>query len=138
MAEHRHSAHAVTDLKYHVIWVTKYRYKILWGDIAERERDLIRQICLAREVTIIRGAISPDHVYVLVAAVQTGAVHQRSVVARAPAGIPCVAQTVLGTAFVGAGRSIRAPSHPTIRAASRNAGSVSGAFGASVFTSLAA
>ena len=68
MVEYRRSAHAVTDLKYHVIWVTKYRYKILRGDIAERARDLIRQICAAREVTIIRGAVSPDHVHILVGA----------------------------------------------------------------------
>ena len=68
MVEYRRSAHAVTDLKYHVIWVTKYRYKILRGDIAERARDLLRQICMAREVTIIRGAVSPDHVHMLVAA----------------------------------------------------------------------
>jgi putative transposase len=39
VVEYRRSAHAVTDLKYHVIWVTKYRYKILRGDIAERARD---------------------------------------------------------------------------------------------------
>ena len=58
----------MTDLKYHVIWVTKYRYKILQGDIAERARDLLRQICVAREVTIIRGAVSPDHIHMLVAA----------------------------------------------------------------------
>jgi REP element-mobilizing transposase RayT len=31
-------------------------------------RELIRQICVAREVTIIRGAVSPDHVRMLVAA----------------------------------------------------------------------
>lgn len=68
MVEYRRSAHAVTDLKYQVIWVTKYRYKILRGDIAERARDLLRQICMAREVTIIRGAVSPDHVHMLVAA----------------------------------------------------------------------
>ena len=68
MVEYRRSAHAVTDLKYHVIWVTKYRYKILRGDIAERARDLLRQICVAREVTIIRGAVSPDHIHMLLAA----------------------------------------------------------------------
>ena len=62
MAEYRHSAHASYDLKYHVIWITKYRYKILRGRIAERARDLIRQICQAREVVIIRGAVSPDHI----------------------------------------------------------------------------
>src|SRR2546421_2523060 len=66
MVEYRHSAHAVWDIKYHIVWVTKYRYKILRGDVAERARDLIRQICQAREVTIIRGAVSPDHIHVLV------------------------------------------------------------------------
>ncbi len=66
--DYRRSAHAVTDLKYHVIWVMKYRYKILRGDIAERARELLRQICVAPEVTIIRGAVSPDHIHMLVAA----------------------------------------------------------------------
>ena len=68
MAEYRHSAHAVFDLKYHVIWCTKYRYKILRGRVAERARDLIRQICQARDVVIVRGAVSPDHVHLLLAA----------------------------------------------------------------------
>ncbi|MBM3758415.1 MAG: IS200/IS605 family transposase, partial [Acidobacteria bacterium] len=50
MAEYRRSADAVFDLKYHVVWITKYRYKVLRGRIAERARDLIRQVCEAREV----------------------------------------------------------------------------------------
>jgi len=25
MAEYRHRAHAIFDIKYHVIWITKYR-----------------------------------------------------------------------------------------------------------------
>jgi len=66
MAEYRHSAHAVWDIKYHLVWITKYRYKVLRGDVAERARDLIRQICQAREVIIIRGAVSPDHIHMLV------------------------------------------------------------------------
>lgn len=68
MAEYRHGAHAVFDLKYHVVWITKYRHKVLRGDIAERAREVIRQICAAREVTIIRGAVSPDHIHMLVSA----------------------------------------------------------------------
>jgi len=68
MAEYRHSAHAVFDLKYHLIWCTKYRKKILRGRIAERARDLIRQICAAREVVIVRGAVSPDHIHMLLSA----------------------------------------------------------------------
>jgi putative transposase len=66
VVEYRHNAPAVTDLKYPVIWVTKYRYKILRGDIAERARDLIRQICVAREVTIASsGPESPPVLRIL-------------------------------------------------------------------------
>ena len=65
MVEYRHSAHAVFDIKYHVVWITKYRCKILRGRVAERARDLLRQICEAREVVIVRGAVSPDHIHML-------------------------------------------------------------------------
>jgi len=68
MVEYRKSAHAVFDIKYHVVWITKYRYKVLRGRVAERARDLIRQICSAREVVIVRGSVSPDHVHMLLSA----------------------------------------------------------------------
>jgi putative transposase len=68
MAEYRHSGHALCDIKYHLVWITKYRYKILRGEGAEGACDLIRQICQAREVVIIRGSVSPDHMHLLVSA----------------------------------------------------------------------
>jgi putative transposase len=46
--------------------ITKYRYKILRGRAAERARDLLRQICQAREAVLVRGAVSPDHIHMLV------------------------------------------------------------------------
>jgi putative transposase len=66
MLEYRTSAHAVFDIKYHFVWITQYRYKILRGGVAERARDLLRQICQAREAVIVRGAVSPDHIHMLV------------------------------------------------------------------------
>ena len=68
MVEYRQSADAVYDLKYHMIWCTKYRKKILRARIAERARDLIRQICASQSVTIVRGSVSPDHIHLLLAA----------------------------------------------------------------------
>ena len=68
MVEYRTSAEAVFDTKWHLVWITKYRHKILRGRVAERARDLLRQICQAREVVIIRGAVSPDHIHMLVSA----------------------------------------------------------------------
>ena len=66
MKEHRKGAHTVYDIKYHVVWVTKYRYKILQGEIALRARDVIREICEQREIIIIQGHVSQDHIHLLV------------------------------------------------------------------------
>ena len=39
--------------------------KILLERVAERARDLLCQICQAREAVIVRGAVSPDHTHML-------------------------------------------------------------------------
>ena len=64
--EYREGAHTVFDLKYHLVWVTKYRYKVLHGEVGVRARDLIRQVCMAREIKILKGHVSRDHVHLLV------------------------------------------------------------------------
>src|SRR5215467_4190843 len=108
MAEYRHTAHATFDLKYHVIWITKYRYKILRGRVAERARDLIRQVCQAREVVIIRGAVSPDHIHMLLSAPPhlSPAKLVQYIKGRSSRKLqeefPGAAKTLLGTAPVGA------------------------------------
>jgi len=66
MPDYRKGAHTVYDIQYHFVWVTKYRYKILKGEVAERTRELIRQICMSRDVAIGQGHVSVDHVHVLV------------------------------------------------------------------------
>ena len=66
--EYKTSAHAIYDIQYHLCWCTKYRYPVMRGEIGVRCRDLLRQIAMAREVLIIRGALAPDHVHMLVAA----------------------------------------------------------------------
>ncbi len=66
MAEYQSGGHTLHDIKYHLVWITKYRYQVLRGAVAERARDVIREICMAREVQIIRGSLAPDHVHMLV------------------------------------------------------------------------
>ena len=62
----RKSTHVQYDLQYHLVWTTKYRYKVLNGKIAERTRELIRQCCKSMDITIIKGAISKDHIHILI------------------------------------------------------------------------
>ena len=63
--EYNKSSHVTYDIKYHVIWVTKYRYKVLGGNMSKRLRELIRQGCEARNITIVSGNISKDHIHLL-------------------------------------------------------------------------
>jgi len=48
--------------------VTKYRYRVLQGDLAGRVRALVRQTCEYFEIQILRGVVSRDHVHILVSA----------------------------------------------------------------------
>ena len=40
----------VFQIEGHFVWVTKYRYKVLTGDVAERVRELVKQTCEAFEI----------------------------------------------------------------------------------------
>ena len=64
MEHYRKSSHTVYDIKHHIVWITKYRKPVLRGEIAERLRDLIREICKARDIEILKGHVSRDHVHV--------------------------------------------------------------------------
>ena len=66
MEHYRKSSHTVYDIKYHIVWITKYRKQILRADIANRVRELTREICRANDVEIIKGNISRDHVHIFV------------------------------------------------------------------------
>ena len=54
------------DLKYHIVWATKYRYKVLAGDVGLRTRELLREIALSQEMVIHAGAINRDHIHLLI------------------------------------------------------------------------
>jgi len=59
----RKGSHTVSRLTCHIVWVTKYRYKVLKGDVQVRCRDLLIQICDAENVHILKGVVSPDHIH---------------------------------------------------------------------------
>ena len=66
MTEYRTGSHTVYDIEYHFVWTTKYRYHVMSGEVAERARELIRQSCMSRDIKIVRGHVSKDHMNILV------------------------------------------------------------------------
>jgi REP-associated tyrosine transposase len=58
--------HTVFHHRYHIVWVTKYRYKVLEGTLRERIRTIIRQVCKELGVQIVSGVLSKEHVHMFV------------------------------------------------------------------------
>jgi len=61
--EQRVNGHTVSRLSAHLVWSTKYRYKVLQGDIKTRCRSILIQICDSEDVRILKGVVSSDHVH---------------------------------------------------------------------------
>ena len=63
MENYRTGPHSRYDIKYHIVWVTKYRKRVLTGAVGYRLRELIIEICKRNEVEILQGHVSSDHVH---------------------------------------------------------------------------
>ncbi|MEZ5813930.1 MAG: IS200/IS605 family transposase [Alphaproteobacteria bacterium] len=59
-------SHTKTDLKVHLIWVPKYRKRVMTGEVAVRTRDVLRQIAMEHELEIITGKVASDHVHMFI------------------------------------------------------------------------
>lgn len=66
MRRYRVGAHTKTDLKVHLVWVPKYRKKVLTGEVAIRVRDLLKQIAMEHELEVISGKVASDHVHMFI------------------------------------------------------------------------
>ncbi len=66
MKYERKSSHTIYDHKYHICWITKYRYQVLRNEIGHRAKELIKQICQENSVEIIQGHIRPEHIHLFV------------------------------------------------------------------------
>ena len=65
MKGYRKGSHTVYRLHVHFVFVPKYRKPVLRGEVGLRVRELIREICNARDYEILQGHIRPDHVHLL-------------------------------------------------------------------------
>ena len=94
--------HCVFHHRYHIVWSTKYRYKVLTGRVRLRVRDILLQVCRENEVDIPRGVLSSDHVHMFVSVPQkdrhpgSGARDEGPFVQKSTTGVSRAAQALLG------------------------------------------
>jgi putative transposase len=63
MGDQRTNGHTVSRLTVHIVWITKYRYKVLVGDTQQRFRKLLIQIYDSEDIIILKGVVSKDHIH---------------------------------------------------------------------------
>ena len=68
MSPVKRTSHAVYDLKYHFVWIPKYRKMILTEEIAKRVEEVFREIAEVYEFEIDRMAVVEDHVHIFLSA----------------------------------------------------------------------
>jgi REP-associated tyrosine transposase len=63
---YRTTSHTKYDLKYHLVWITKYRRAVLGGAVGTRVHELVREICRVNDIEIVKGHVGKDHVHLFV------------------------------------------------------------------------
>ncbi len=58
--------HTTWDCKYHLIWIPKYRKKLIYGTLRQYLGEVLRELALQKESNIIEGHLMGDHVHLLI------------------------------------------------------------------------
>ncbi len=59
--------HTVWDCKYHIVWIPKYRKKVLYGEIRKHLGEIFKDLARQKESNIIEGHMLGDHLHILMA-----------------------------------------------------------------------
>ena len=60
-------SHTRWKCQYHIVFIPKYRQKVLYGKLRKDIREIIKKLCMYKKVEIIEGAVCIDHVHLSVA-----------------------------------------------------------------------
>ena len=66
MNHYRSLSHTAWGCKYHLIWIPKYRKRVLFGDLRKYLGDVFRELALQKESKVLEGHLMGDHVHMLV------------------------------------------------------------------------
>jgi REP-associated tyrosine transposase len=66
MGRFKHSSHSIHNINYHVIWIPKYRRKILTGDIKQHVINALIEKADNLNIEIVKYEIMPDHLHIFI------------------------------------------------------------------------
>ena len=56
-------SHVRWECKYHVIWIPKYRRKVIFGDLRKKVGRILRELCEQKNIDLLEGHAMDDHVH---------------------------------------------------------------------------
>ena len=59
-------AHTRWNCKYHIVFIPKYRRKVMYGQLRKEIREILKTLCEYKKVEIMEGAVCADHVHLCV------------------------------------------------------------------------
>ena len=59
-------SHTSWDCKYHLVWIPKYRKKVLYGQLRKHLGDVFRDLALQKESEVVEGHLLGDHVHMMI------------------------------------------------------------------------
>ena len=58
--------HTRWDCKYHVVWIPKYRRKVLYGRLRKELVEVFHDLARQKDSRILEGHLQPDHIHMLI------------------------------------------------------------------------
>jgi len=66
LSNYRTLQHTEWECKYHIVFIPKYRRKVLYGELRKHLGDIFRRLARQKECEIEEGHLMPDHVHILI------------------------------------------------------------------------
>ena len=65
MKDWKSLSHVKWDCKYHLVFVSKYRHRRIYGEIRKKIGGIIRDLCQRKEIKLHEGHAKLDHIHLL-------------------------------------------------------------------------
>ena len=59
-------SHTEWDCTYHIVFIPKYRRKVMYGELRSDIREIIKKLCEYKDVIIVEGSVCVDHIHLCV------------------------------------------------------------------------
>ncbi len=67
MKDYQSLNHTRWECKYHVVFIPKYRRKVMYGDLRQELRKVFHDLARQKDCKILEGHLCEDHVHMLLA-----------------------------------------------------------------------